>query len=1078
MLAVLQSNRLEALADALADALREEPLGPFSGEVVVVPSAGVGRWLAFALAERLGVAANLRFVYAASYAWSLFARVLRDVEADSPFEPEALAWRLFDLLGRERRATAFAPVSRYLADQPGDTAETRTLQRFELAARIAAVFDGYLVQRPDWLERWGRGGLVGLGGDEGWQAALWREIAVALNVADKRHPRERFFAALDDDLTARAELPERLHLFALSALPPLYLETFERLGRYLAVNVFNLNPGGLAYWGDIRRRARVDGPADHDPPVGNALLASWGRHAQAYCEALAAAPSIERFEDPGTGTALAALQSDMLNLRERGGQGETPPLAVAADDRSLGFVVAHGATREVEALHDWLLDAFERDASLAPSDVLVLVPDLDAYASAVGSVFGSAPPERCVPFTIADRGLARASAIARALLRLLALPQSRLDAETVLTLLDTEAVARRFALTDADVVAARRWVQESGVRWGRDRAAREALGFPASDAHTWRHGLDRMLLGYALREADAQCYRGRLPYDAIEGTEARALGAFADFTDAVFALEETLRAPRSPAQWAALLADVLERFFAPGLDELDDLAALRRAVERFADAARRGGCETPVPLPVLRRALDALLVPAARAEAFLAGGVTFAALLPNRPIPARVVVLLGMNDGAFPPQARPPSFDLCAQHPRRGDRVPRDEARYALLEAVLGARDRLLVSWTGRSARDDSVKPPAVVVSELRDVVARSLVAHDGAILDRLTSAHPLQAFSRRYFLPDREPRLWSYAEQYAEASRTAIGAGLRRPARCFVAQALPAPVAVSEVSLEQLVRGLQDPARRFLRDRLGIVLRDGEAEVETCEPFALDGLEAWRLNHETYALMIAGATPGAAEAVARERGRLPHGAMGEAAFHRCLGSVLPVVERVRSALGRGGLPPLPFRVEVAGVLLRGTLRGRFAHGLVLGNPGERQARDWLEAWITHLVFHLAEPARAHVTEHHALGGTIELAPVAGARARLEELVRLWQDAVRRPLPFFCKSSFAYAQAVNEGKDDPLDAARRVFEPEGEWGGPGERFRAEIELAWRGVEDPLDAAFATLARQVFLPLLAHAGERV
>jgi exodeoxyribonuclease V gamma subunit len=482
----------------------------------------------------------------------------------------------------------------------------------------------------------------------------------------------------------------------------------------------------------------------------------------------------------------------------------------------------------------------------------------------------------------------------------------------------------------------------------------------------------------------------------------------------------------------------------------------------------------PVPLAIVRRRLEALLAPDARSEAFLAGGVTFAALKPNRPVPARIVVLLGMNDGAFPREVRPPSFDLCASAPRRGDRVMRDEARYAVLAALLGARERLLVSWTGRSARDNTPKPPSVMVSELRDVVARSFSCEgEGAALDRLTTVHPLQAFSRRYFLPDREPHLWSYADQYAEASGAAIGAGPLRSMRRLVTAPLVAPATETEVSLERLVRGLQDPARRFLRDRLGIVLREGEAELDATEPFALGSLEQWTLRAETYALMVAGASREDAATVARERGRLPHGAMGDAAFHACLAEVVPVVERVRSAAARGGEAPLPFRIEIAGTTLRGTLSGRFAHGLALGLPGKRRARHWLEAWVAHLVFHLADPRPDHVTEQHALDGTIELVPVREPREHLAALVQLWQRAVERPLPFFCESSFAYAQACTEDRD-AQQAARRKFTPQGDYSGPAEREKPYIELAWRGVEYPLDTEFESLACEVFLPVLEHA----
>lgn len=1087
MLSVLQSNRLEVLADALASTLREAPLAPFSAEVVIVPSAGLGRWLSFALADRLGIAANVRFVYAASYLWSLFARVLPDIESDSPFEPEPLTWRLFDALARDRRGPAFAPLRRYLADKPGDTPETRTLRRFDLAARIAAVFDGYLVQRPDWLERWGRGKLLGLGDDEGWQAALWREIAIALRVADKPHPRERFLAALDTDLTARAELPERLHLFALSALPPLYLDTFRRLGAYLPVNAFALNPAGLAYWGDIRKRAVAPAPQDEDTSsLGNALLASWGRHAQAFFDALVDAPSVERFAGPGLRSALAVLQSDVLDLRDRGGpDGETPPLTLSPDDRSLGFAVCHSATREVEALQDWLLDAFEGDPSLAPGDVVVLVPDLETYASAIGSVFGTAPEARRIPFAIADRGVARESAIARALLLLLSLPQSRLDAESVLALLDTDAAARRFSMSAEEVVSARRWVRESGIRWGRDGAARAALDLPASEEHTWRHGLDRMLLGLALPEEGPALFRGRLPYDQLEGTDARLLGALAGFADAVFALEDALRAPRSPGEWRALLEDALERFFAPALEEHEELGLLRHALARFAENARIGDCETPIPLAVVRRALDALLAPAARTEAFLAGGVTFAALLPNRPLASRIVVLLGMNDGAFPPQARPPSFDLSVRHPRRGDRIVRDEARYAALDALLGARDRLYVSWTGRSVRDNTPKPPSVVVSELRDVVARSFHAEgdDGDILARLTVEHPLQAFSRKYFErrhdDDRKsaPALWSFSEQYAQAGRAAALSPSRPQPRFFDATLAPAPLTERELPLATFIRGLQNPARRLLRDRLGLALREGEGVIESAEPFALNALEAWQLREETYRLLVGGASREEAAALARARGRLPHGAMGDAAFHVVLGDVMPVANAVRSAAARDGAPPLPFAFDLGPVLLQGVLEGRYAHGLVIGHPGKARARHILAAWITHLVFHLVDAKRSHATELHALGEAIELKPVKDPAGHLHALAQLWIRAASRPVPFFPETSWMYAKAVADGAGEPLALARKCFEPRDDGNSITERAEPHVELAFRGVEDPLDEEFTALALEVFMPLLDNLEKR-
>ena len=46
---LVRSNRTERLADALADRIRNEPLGPFEREVIVVQSRGMERWLTLEL---------------------------------------------------------------------------------------------------------------------------------------------------------------------------------------------------------------------------------------------------------------------------------------------------------------------------------------------------------------------------------------------------------------------------------------------------------------------------------------------------------------------------------------------------------------------------------------------------------------------------------------------------------------------------------------------------------------------------------------------------------------------------------------------------------------------------------------------------------------------------------------------------------------------------------------------------------------------------------------------------------------------------------------------------------------------
>jgi exodeoxyribonuclease V gamma subunit len=1039
------SNRLETLAAGLAEIVRAAPLPPLAPEVVVVPSSHVGRWLGFELAARLGIAANVRTEFAAAFVWRLIRRVLPDVPETSPLEPERLRWPLAAHLGVPDNQLEGA--ARYLAG-------ARPVQRFELAAAVADAFDRYLVYRPDWIAAWSRGARLGLGPDEAWQAALWQALAGELPAPMRDDPRERFFAALAADPSRAAELPRRIHLFAVTALPPLYLDFLRRLAERAAidVHVHAFNPC-REYWRDIvRRRDLARAEANASPAaalleVGNALLASLGHHGRAVLDALAELDtgSIARYEAPSRATLLGHLQADILDL------AETPHAAEEGDD-TVALHVCHGAMREVEVLHDRLLDRFAREPDLTPDEVLVLVPDIDAYAPCIEAVFATAPAERRMPFSIADRGLAD-HAVARTLRLLLAWPGSRMDVEQLLAPLECAAVARRFGIAPGEQETAREWLREAGVRWGRDESSRVALGLPPAREHSWQAGLDRMLLGYAMAGDDRHLYAGVLPYDAAEGGAAQLAGRLHTYADAAFALAEDLERPRTVREWRQRLDRALDTFFDPDEDESHHLVGLRLALAQVAGRAS-GVDDAAVPLAIMVREWFAAAEAGVRSQAFLGHGITFAALRPGRAVPARVVVLLGMNDGAYPRLQRAPGFDLAARAPRPGDRIRRDEDRYAFLESLLAARERFWMFHTGRSVRDNEPIPPSPLVAEVIDAVRR---AAGEAAAKRCVVEHPLQPFSAALF-DGRDAGRFSYARAWVPPPRTA-------PVAPFLPAPLEPPPADqwTVLTLDDLGRLLRNPAERLLRRRLGIHLAAGEGMVPATEPFTLDPLELSEVTRATFARLCDGVAPETTRRLARASGALPDGTPGELLFDGVLATVAPLAARARAAAAE---PVVRFDLAFGAQRLAGSVQGRETFAATkLGAPRR------LASWVRHLALNAA--AGACETATYGLDGTLRYAPVANARELLAELVALHGRALCEALPFFARSSFAYAKAL-ETRDDH-DAARAAAWSEwcgSDFGGAqGERKDAYIALAFRHTDDPLDGAFAALAEAVCLPML-------
>jgi len=1079
MLHIHHSNRLEALLGRLTRLLADPLADPMVPERVVVQHPGMGRWLAQELALRTGIAANLEFPLPAGALWDLLRHWVEDLPTASRWDRGPLTWRLFALLGELASDPELRAPALYLQGEP------RELKTYQLARRIADLFDQYLVYRPDLVLGWEAGsGQPTQEGAAIWQARLWRELAADIGADPGSRHRAALFRELEEALCEgrppATPLPERLVLFGLSALPPVHAGLLARLAAHLPVHLFVLSPC-REYWADLvdeGRRARIharelsrgapDGAALLD--VGNPLLPSWGRGGRAFQDLLIELGAEETvdYREPDPSRLLGLIQGDLLNLRDRRSSTPQDRTLLETNDGSLLVHACHSPQREIEVLQDRLLRLFEEIPGLRPREILVMAPDIDGYAPHIEAVLGAADEgdPTAIPYAIADRRLAAEQPLLAALESLLHLPDARLGAAEVLSWLGVPAISRRFGLKGDAVVRVRRWVAESGIRWGLDGGMRGELGLPDEDANTWRFGLRRLFLGYGL-PAEERLFAEVLPYPDLEGAETEALGGLQGFIDALGRWRADLVEPRPIADWAAAINRLTEDLFDPDEEEAAVLQPLRQVLDQLCADAEVAAFQGPLGLDVLRAELGSRLEGGAQSQRFLTGRVTFCNMVPLRSVPARVLCLLGLNCRDFPRDQRPPAFDLMAADPRPGDRSHREDDRQLFLEALLSARECLHLSYLGRDQRDNGVKVPSVLIEELLAYLDGAFRFPDGiAPQDRLVVQHPLQPFSRRYF-DGSDPRLYSFREDWCRAARTRPEPGCDR----FVPAPLaPAPAGRSEVGtewetleIEDLIRFLRAPAAWFLRQVLGLARSEEEAALDESEPFVPNALEAWGLRQQVLHLAEQGRAADA-PGLLRASGQLPHGAGGDLALDQALTQVSAFQLRLAPYL-HAPLEPAELDLEVAGLRLVGWLPGLTAGGLVAQRMGRVRAVDRLGLWACHLALNLAQPVG--VALHSILVAeeeTLELGPVMSAAEHLGDLIALFRQGHGEPPPLFPETSLAYALHGWGNRVEEAWEGRRN-------GRGGERDAGAVRTAFRG-RDPLDPPFADLALRVFGPLLA------
>jgi len=1083
MLHLYQSNRLETLMALLADVVGAAPLtgaharpgclrSLFLPETIMVQSQGMERWVALRLAQRLSVCANIEFPLPASFAWQWLLSVLGDLPKRSAFSPEILLWRIMGWLGQPDKLAAFPRLQGYLA-AGGD------YRRYELAYRIADVFDQYLIYRPDWIQSWEHGSLCDLGADEDWQAALWRDLAREQGGAHWARLMGALLQRLDHE--APQALPPRVILFGISSLSPLFMDMVGKLAHHTEVHVFALNPS-REYWELIRdpkEQARLAASVDADElylETGNPLLASLGKQGRDFFGALAAFPELEDVfaedEEQHGDSLLHVLQSDILSLTDPEA-ADFVPHAIAPGDRSLQIHSCHGPMREIEVLHDQLLQRFAADPQLLPSDIAVLCPDCEVYAPYIDAVFAPSEGTPFIPYGIAGRSGADGLSLPTAFLALLDLPASRFNADWVLGLLEQPALLRRCGLEEDDLPAIHRWVRETGIRWGRDAAHKAELGLPATPRHTWRDGLSRLLLGYALPQAAAAdglpLFGDTLPYDDIEGSQAQVAGRFAEFVETLFDLAQAFKGEQPLARWAERLNEALARMFAEGGEDDEAIRQIREQLALLRELGAEAQFVAPVGSAVMKSWLSGQLERSASNSGSFGGGVSFSSMAAMRSLPFKVICLLGMNDGVFPRRQTPIGFDLIARHPRPCDRSRRLDDRYLFLETLLSARQTLYISYVGQNIRDNHELPPSVLVAELLDTVKASCGAE---IAGRVVTRHYLQALNPAYF--SGAPNYPGYSRAWLAASRQ-LGQGDGQAQALFDA-ALPAPEDEwLTVEFDRLVSFYANPARYLLQQRLNLRLEEGDADFAVREPFGLSYFVRSDLRAQVLEALRRGLPQLAAQRLGEAHGWLPHGEFGTRLLAREEAVVTRLAAQLLPQLPDATLEALPLNFAADGMRLVGWLADASSDGLLAYTLDEIKPRQLFALWLRHLLLcQLKPPGVALRSRLIGTDKTVQFGTVAQPAAELAKLLQYYRQGLSFPLPFFIKSAHAYAEKLFAGKDQEsvLRAAHLKWdEPDFRIGDfHGESENAYYRAMYRG-SDPLDAEFQQVAADLLVPLL-------
>ena len=1116
MLTLYRSNRAEVLAQLLAAQLSHPPPGPLEPVQVVVNTWPTSRWLGESLALHLGgIAAHLRFPFPGSHLRRVVQLMLaegtgteREAEAD-PWRAIHLVWSVLEELPDLAAEPQGDLLRLWLLNRPRPGRVD--LPNWQLARAIADAFDDYALYRPDLLRQWEAGQDLGeadvpLPPQQLWQPMLYRRLRQRLEAEPfglKVMEVIRRLRAGEGCTTAlKTHLGERLRLFGLSSMAPIQVELLQALAAWLPVDLYLLSPcPGLWQRCVARRQALsealalrqpLDGEWLREAPPVEARFGRMGAEFQQLLEGTGEAQlSQEREEDlflrptrttrraikpaPGSTEApslLHQLQEHLLS------QELQPVLHLAEGDHSLEFHACPGPLRQVQIVRDRVLQLLASDPSLEPRHILVMTPAVEAFAPLVATVFGDRDGTGVdLPWRLTDRSQQQEGGVGRTLLEMLSLAGDRLTATGLERLLACEPLLARFGLSPEEAAGVTERLQSCGFRWGLGAADRQ--GDPT---HSLGWAIDRLLLGLVLPDTD-----GTWQSDTAPARPPTPLELGGRTLHLLLRLKHWLALLAEPCPcraWVERLGALLDDLFGEGSPPGSEQAAVHGALEEWRLSA--AGSDLLLEPAVVAAVLQERLTLESGRFGHRTGSLTISALEPMRAIPHRVLILMGLDAGVFPRQGERPGFHLMETGRRLGDPNPADQDRYALLEALLSARDHLLITWNCRDERTGVGKPPAAPVQQWLQWLESRLPAGEARALQMSHEPNPL-APANFQSQGARQPA--SCDRRLLEACRH-LQAGIAPPAQGLASASQGSlegevPAGVDPFDPFEELRGwLKAPQRVWLRE-LGMVAGEQREAVDDLEALEFEERDRAALLREALGEepdRLAARNEGASSAwLGRHRGegRFPP-AQGGALEAETLQERWHSLQATLAPLGEAREAALQWGPWAGSAILRGD-------AVVLVHLARERVAQRLELWLQLQLAAAAlveAPPRRGLLIARGTGNKKDsfaiqctfVAPDPGEAQR--ELARLWQ--LRQSWRTACWPVPPETGWVWLEQGEPAPGSKEFEKVAKVWSGDGhlsrgEASREEMELCFghqRSLESLLqELPLATWAPRLFAPIL-------
>ncbi len=854
----------------LAEQLRVNPPHPFEKIEVMVNTWPTSRWLGEQIAINNGISALIDFPFPNSHL-KKFIQIPLGIEItnDDNWKSNKLVWTIIKLLPEFLEYKEARHLKDWLKKETSSNNKINKKQ-WELAKIITNTFEEYFLYRPEFICKWWElnpvtnNSIKDLPNEVQWQPILLNLLKKNINSEPVTLQIKNVINMLKQNKNSlnRFDLPKQLRIFGISSLAPIQIELIQALSSVVDVKIYLLTPC-QDLWKRCKDRRKALGYAWKAPIEGSWLLkaprleANLGRMGAEFQQLLEGSGEYQlgefkeedlfarpvkiaqnNGEEP---TLLEQLQESLIE------NNPNWKLHRNITDNSLMFMPCPGQRRQIQLIRDQIIQWLAEDESLQPRDILIMTPQIEKLAPLVGSIFNDVVATKVnLPWKITDRTQLEKPGLIEFILELFNIASGRLTSINLDQLLSNQVIQSQFNFSQEDLDKMIDCLQQTGFISGVDENERNG-----DKTHSLSWCLERWLIGLVLPSRPGIAPNNIAPFSPIFSIDE--ISKWWGILSQICKYLQEMRCPRNCTEWVKLLKLIVLDCFSGEGDWIWERELFHSLLNDWQKDV--GECELEIETSIVKNIIQESLSLESGRFGHRSGKITISALEPMRAIPHKAIIIMGVDESIFPQNKYRPGFNLLEHKRLLGDPKPNEQDRYALLEALMSCRQKLLITWNSRDEKSGERLAPPAPIQQWIDYLSTELDENNLTGLINTPSPNPL---SVKNFLSINSRPPISCDNRYLEAKLRVDKLPIPKPIALAIPLKWPKSLPIDNNSLdnETISKWLIAPQVIWL-NQIQINPKERFNTINILEKFELNELQRYKLiknqfNEDSYSKLNA----------------------------------------------------------------------------------------------------------------------------------------------------------------------------------------------------------------------------------